>query len=230
VPIVSIDYAYVNEDGEDRKKRKEKEIRGEDRAEGEGRGMPMIVMYDSMSRYIAAEIVPEKGVSEYAVRRVAQIVNRMGYRRVILKSDQEPSIMALKAAVKRELESEVSFEESPVGEHQSNGAVENAVKRVQGQVRTMRDALESRIGERIKGEDNVFTWMVRHAAASMNRYQVGEDGKTAHERMRGRRFRRDVTEFGESVMYIRAESVGTDNTIQGGRKEFSWESEKSRVK
>ena len=109
-------------------------------------------------------------------------MNRLGYRRVILKSDQEPSIVALKSAVKRELELEVSFEESPVGEHQSNGAVENATKRVQGQIRTVRDALESRIGERVKGGDNVFTWLVRNAAASMNRYQVGSDGRTPHER------------------------------------------------
>jgi hypothetical protein len=97
-----------------------------------------------------------------------------------------------------------------VGEHQSNGAVENTIKRVQGQIRTVRDALESRIGEIIKGEDNVFTWLVRNAAASMNRYQVGSDGRTSHERLRGRRFRREVAEFGESVRYIRAESVGKD--------------------
>ena len=71
----------------------------------------------------------------------------------------------------------MSFEESPVGEHQSNGAVENAIKRVQGQIRTVRDALESRIGERIRGDDNVFTWLVRNAAASMNRYQVGVMGE-----------------------------------------------------
>ncbi len=49
--------------------------------------MPMIVMYDSMSKYVAAEIVPEKGVNEYAVRRVAQIVNRVGYRRIVIQSD-----------------------------------------------------------------------------------------------------------------------------------------------
>ncbi len=35
VPIVSIDYAYVNEDGEDRKKRKESERKGEERYERE---------------------------------------------------------------------------------------------------------------------------------------------------------------------------------------------------
>ncbi len=66
--------------------------------------------------------------------------------------------MVLEAAVKRELELEVSFEVSAVGEHQSNGAVENAMRRIQGQKKTLRDALESRIGERVKGED-IFTWL-----------------------------------------------------------------------
>ena len=182
VPIVSIDYAFVNEDGEDRKIRKERERRGEEKEAGEVKSMPMIVIHDSKSKYVAAEIVPEKGVNEYAVRRIAQIINRLGYRRVIIKSDQEASIVALKGAVKREIELEVSFEESPVGEHQSNGAIENAIKRIQGQIRTVRDALESRIGERIRGDDNVFTWLVRNAAASMNRYQIGSDGRTSHER------------------------------------------------
>ncbi len=136
MPIVSIDYAYVNEDGEKRMERKERERRGEEGTEGESRGMPMIVIYDSMSKYVAAEIVPEKGVNEYAVRRVAPIVNRLGYRRVIIKPGQEPSVVALKAAVKMELELEVSFEEAPVGEHQSNGAVQHAIKRSQGHIRT----------------------------------------------------------------------------------------------
>ena len=90
MPVVSIDYAFVNEDGENRKKRKEREReekRGEEKEEGEGRGMPMIVIHDSKSKYTAAEIVPEKGMNEYAVRRVAQIINSLGYRRVIIKSD-----------------------------------------------------------------------------------------------------------------------------------------------
>ncbi len=175
----------------------------------------MIVIYDSKPKYVAAEIVPEKGLNEYAVRRVAQVINRLGYSRVIIKSDQEASIVALKGAVKRELELKGSFEESPVGEHQSNGAIENAIERVQGQIRTLRDALESRTEERGKGENSIFTWLVRNAAASMNRYQIGIDGRTAHERLRGRKFRRDVAEFGEGVLYIRSESVGQDKYNSG---------------
>ncbi len=141
VPNVSIDYAYANEYGEERKKQKWRERKGEEAGEGESRGMPMlVVIYDSNSTDIASEVLPGKGVNEYAARRLAQIVNRLGYRRVLIEPDQEPSIMALKAVVERELLLEVSFEESQVGEHQSNGAIENAVRRVQGQVRTIRDA------------------------------------------------------------------------------------------
>ena len=79
------------------------------------------------------------------------------------------------------------------------GASEKDRQRSQGQIRNVRDARESRIGERIKGEDSIFTRLVRNAAASMNRYQVGSDGKTSHERLRGRKCRRDVAEFGEKV-------------------------------
>jgi hypothetical protein len=46
--------------------------------------------------------------------------------------------------------------------------------------------------------------------ANINRFQIGTDGKTAHERLRGRKFRRDIAEFGERVMYLKADSVGKD--------------------
>ena len=67
VPVISVGYAYVNEDGEARRKRKDKERKGEELEEGEGKGMPMIAIHHRKSKYIAAEIVPEKGVNEYAV-------------------------------------------------------------------------------------------------------------------------------------------------------------------
>eukprot|EP00969_Alexandrium_andersonii_P062176 2739497-Alexandrium_andersonii.AAC.1 len=52
----------------------------------------------------------------------------LGHRKVVLKSDQEPSIMALKEAVQRECGTsvEVTMEESPVGERESNGVAERA--------------------------------------------------------------------------------------------------------
>ena len=52
----------------------------------------------------------------------------MGYSRIILKSDQEPAMVSLTEAVKQEKVCDVLPNESPVGESQSNGAVENSIK------------------------------------------------------------------------------------------------------
>eukprot|EP00969_Alexandrium_andersonii_P117210 5183849-Alexandrium_andersonii.AAC.1 len=58
-----------------------------------------------------------------------------GHRTLVLNSDQEPSIMALKEAVQRECGSQVegTMEESPVGEHESKGMAERAVEEIEGQ-------------------------------------------------------------------------------------------------
>jgi glutaredoxin len=111
VPVISIDYAYFGETSEERKERKEKEKNGEDVKRGD---MPFVVVKDRKSKKMWAYIVREKGVNPYAVKKLAKILSGTGYRRVIIKSDQEPAVMSLKEAVKRELdlEVEVAFEES----------------------------------------------------------------------------------------------------------------------
>ncbi len=53
-------------------------------------------------------------------------------------------------------------------------------------------------------------WLVKHAANIMNRYQVKKNVKTAYEMVKGRKFRREVAEFGECIMYIVSDSVGKD--------------------
>ena len=56
----------------------------------------------------------------------------------MLKSDKEPSIMSLWAAVESEARVNVVLEESPEYESKSNGEVERAIQMVQGQIRTMK--------------------------------------------------------------------------------------------
>ena len=83
------------------------------------------------------------------------------------------------------------MEASPVGEPQSNGRVENAVRRVKGQVRTMKEALEYRYRARI-----------------LATHSVGKDGRTPYQRWKGKKFRKEVTEFGECVWYLRPRTKG----------------------
>ena len=58
-----------------------------------------------------------------------------------LKCDQESPIAAVQRRVMQDRRAPTTPKHSAVGESQSNGAVENAVKRFQGQLRTLKLAL-----------------------------------------------------------------------------------------
>eukprot|EP00974_Lingulodinium_polyedra_P067665 6552644-Lingulodinium_polyedra.AAC.1 len=62
---------------------------------------PILVIKARKTKAVMAHLLPRKGADPYAVARVVQDIRNTGYKRIILKSDQEPSIMALKQEVKR---------------------------------------------------------------------------------------------------------------------------------
>ena len=109
-----------------------------------------------------------KGDAPEGVRRLGEEVGKLGHQRLVLKSDQEPSIKALLQSIKPEKHPDIFFEHSPVAEHRSNGVAERAVKTVQGQFRAMKMALEARISEKVVETSDFIPWMVRHAAMLVN--------------------------------------------------------------
>ena len=66
--------------------------------------------------------------------------------------------------------------ESPVDEHQSNGFIENAVREIEEQVRTERQAFENRYSLKFKGSDVAWAWLIIEATAHLNRHRIGQDG------------------------------------------------------
>ena len=58
---------------------------------------------------------------------------------------------------------------------QSNGIAERAVQTVEGQVRAMLLALESRLDAKIPMTHHVIAWLVEHAADVLNKFAVGID-------------------------------------------------------
>ena len=60
------------------------------------RGMPILVVKDSMSGYIASQVVINKGECGHAIDFMVKLLDFLGYKRIVLKSDQEESIMSLK--------------------------------------------------------------------------------------------------------------------------------------
>ena len=117
---------------------------------------------------------------------------RTWYKRIVVRSDQEPAFRVLKAAVKRESPYAIVGEESPVGESQSLGGINVQIPCIQGRVRTLRDALESRYSERLTEGSPIIPWMIMHAAGILNKFRVGSDGHTAYQRVKGRAFVKEL--------------------------------------
>ena len=84
---------------------------------------------------------------------------------------------------------------------QSKGIAERAVQTVEGEVRVMLLALESRLDAKIPVTHHVITWLVEHAADVLNKFAVGIDGRTAYERIKGKKYHGEMVEFGRRVMY-----------------------------
>ena len=197
LPTICIDYMFM----------------GDQQGREEEKGMPMLVMKDKRTKVLWARVVPAKGVNAHAVKQLAKQITLLGHKRILFKSDGEPAIKALKEAVKNELSVDVAPEESPVGDHAGNGDAESAVRQVQGQIRTMKDALESRYGERIARDSHILPWLVMHAAATITRYRKDADGITAYRRWKGKEFKRAVAEFGENVWYLKSDSAGKNKYV-----------------
>ena len=163
-----------------------------------------LVVHDNRSGGIYGIHVDKKGVSARVQAKLIEILNTLGYRRVVMKSDQEPSIVALRRTVQQLWEmGEMTQEDSPAYDPKSNGAVERSVRGLKEQVRTMKSDLEGRLGRKLESSDrSTLCWMIEHGGCLLRRYKVGEDGKTAYERIKGRRSNRMMVPFGECVWWM----------------------------
>jgi hypothetical protein len=112
------------------------------------------------------------------------IIDESGYigEKITFKSDQEPSIVALKNAVSAARIGETVPIESPVRASKSNGMMENAVKIWQGQLRTVKHFVEARVGKSIEPGSALLTWLIPFCANILNKFRIGSDGRriTSH--------------------------------------------------
>ena len=53
----------------------------------------------------------------------------------------------------------------------------------------------------VKAKD-IMSWMIRWAGELISKYSIGDDGRTAYERIRGEVCAVPVVPFGETVMYL----------------------------
>ena len=75
----------------------------------------------------------------------------------------------------------VTPEQPPRGEHQSNGAVQEAGRTAREMLRVLKLQLEARIKQTLEVDSPIVQWMARWSAMILSGFRLGKDSNTAHE-------------------------------------------------
>ena len=197
---------------------------------------PILVLKEKISNGVWALLFIRKGAyKSKIVKRVTEIINSVGSPKIIIKSDQEPAIVDLQKEIRKELwdeiieiakqtkgvkegtskddfikqaGGEVILENRPVGEPQSNGFVENAIREVQNQVRKLKNQLELNSASEISSKSPIVPWLVRYAAQTIHSFKIHRvDGRTSRQRIRSDPTIPEIPKFGERIMFKPAKTV-----------------------
>ena len=196
VPRISMDYFYMSKEDE------------------KAHANPLIVVVDESTGDKYARAVGHKGVGkeheqDWLIKDISLELKAWGHNggdggHIIMKSDGERSIVAVREAVAKLHGGRVTVDVPAKNESESNGAIEEAGKTVREFTRVLKEQLEDKAGMTLRPGDIIVLWMIRWAAMSASRFLMGKDGKTPYERRRGRRCQLPVLPFGEKVWYHEA--------------------------
>ena len=67
---------------------------------------------------------------------------------------------------------------------------------------------KKRCGVKIEARSCIWSWMAEYAAVMLNRLEIGKDGKTAYQRMKGKKATHHGFEFGEKLLWRRRRVAG----------------------
>ena len=145
-------------------------------------------------------------------KRPAQDIDNAGHKevKVVIKSDQEVSMVALQHEVQRLREAKTIPANSPVGESECNGRVENTIGRVQDKMRTLKSHIEAEIGLEIDKMDDLMSWIIRWSGELITRYYVGKD-RVACERISSKVCNKPMCQIGDVVLYMPLDSPATED-------------------
>ena len=203
IPRVIMDYCFFTEDAKRQSDEHQESVEVET-------SMTALVMKETLCGSVWAYALKSKSVAEdpWIADQLVDDMSTVGMarERVIVKSDQEPAIVELQLEIAKkrgygDYGIGTGIENSKVGDSDSNGKIERAIRDVGNMVRTLRSDLESRLGKNITLNMNIVPWIIRHASYLITRCRVRSHGKTSLQLMKGRTILTELVPFGETVLF-----------------------------
>ena len=152
-PIVAFDYGILTQENADT--------------------FPIRICRDSRYGQMETTCCERKGPTAYSISFLVGFIKDLGFRRIILKCDNEPSTKALQTAVVQACVGvEVIPQAPPEGDHMANGRVEMAVREVERQCSTLRISAEQNTRVRVADDSPLLCRLLRFAAQVMNKLRI----------------------------------------------------------
>ena len=108
-------------------------------------------------------MIDRKGASDYESSFLTAFIKSLGFKRILVRSDNERSLLSLIERVTCNLtDVELVLMTSPEGDHAENGLAEVGVREIKGQTRILRSQLEQRLGSRSDEKDPLMSWIDRN--------------------------------------------------------------------
>ena len=169
----------------------------------------MLVAAASETKAVLAIPIAAKG--SMSLKMVTEELVRFGLHNssqdgeIIYQADGERSCKQVLKAVQQtraRMNLKTEIRESGKGQHQSNGQAERAVQNIRNLGNCIRKHCEERARHHVGGTSEVYPWSFRHAAWLINRYRVVKPHQlTSYEMMYGRRYKGNICQFGENVLF-----------------------------
>ena len=149
----------------------------------EAKSNPILVVLNENTNEKYARAAGQKGIGtegnmQWLIKDVAAELRTWGHQggeggKIIMKSDNEKSMVALRDAVGEFHGGEVIMEQPAKGESQSNGRVEEAGKTIRGLTRVVKEQIEDRAKIKLEQTDAILQWIIRWGAMVPSRFSRG---------------------------------------------------------
>ena len=161
LPIVSLDYGYIVE-----------------------RENALPILAGKSEKWYFGIMLPSKGLSHpWNEKVVTAEIALCGHVKMLIRTDGEPAIVALKTRVAAELAAKhgqsVVPEDSARGSSSSNGQAEAAVREVKAKMRSGAMQIHDKMGITLTDTHPCIPWLAAWGAMSINLGRKGTDAYTA---------------------------------------------------